>query len=98
MAAFPKPLEVERVVNEAELASAIRAVFRILNPEGKPGGITIGLPGRPRALIYVGPCPEGTDEVIRFLAKPSRFNVSPVRDPATLIQYETATAEDSRGY
>jgi hypothetical protein len=99
MPVFPEPLDVEYVVDDPELVAAIRSVFRILRDDGTaPGGITIGKPRMPRALVYVGPCPVGTDEVIRYMAKPAGFNVSPIRDPDQLTQYETATKNDPKMY
>src|SRR5919202_1632460 len=98
MSEFPKPLDVARVVPEAELVEAIRLFFALLRQDGTRGGITIGKPRRPRALIYVGSCPEGTDEILRALGKPYGYNVSPVRDPGQFAQYETATEADPKGY
>jgi hypothetical protein len=81
-----------------DLARAIEDVLAAIPPGGRLGGITIGQPGRPRALIYVGSCPDNTDRLVRDLAKPRGYNVSPVRDLVNLGGSETATLDDPKGY
>jgi hypothetical protein len=96
--AIPRPLPVRRVVQDERLAVAIEAVLASIPQGGRPGGLTIGRPGRPRALIYVGACPDNTDSRLRGLAKPHGYNVSPVRDLIGLGGCRTATLDDPQGY
>lgn len=95
---LPAPLEPSRVIADPALCEPIELLFTIIRPDGKYGGITIGLPGKPRALVYAGPCPVGLDKVVRAIAKQGEYNVSAVRDESQLFDYETATQSDSKGY
>jgi hypothetical protein len=91
-------VDINRVVPEMELVAQILEVLRGINPDGAIGGITIGKPGRPRAMIYVGQCPINPDVAIRNLAKRYGYNVSPVRTLAGLASIATATRDDPKGY
>jgi hypothetical protein len=86
------------VVPDERLVAEIEAVLASIPPGGRPGGLTIGLPGCPRALIYVGSCPDNTDRRLREVAKPYGYNVSPVRDLIGLGGCRTATLDDPQGY
>ncbi len=95
---LPRPLPVRRVVQHERLATSIDEVLAAIPQGGKLGGLTIGLPGRPRALIYVGSCPDKTDCRLREVVKPYGYNASPVRDLVGLGGCRTATLEDPQGY
>jgi hypothetical protein len=97
-AGMPRPLPVRRVVQDERLATAIEAVLASIPQGGRPGGLTIGLPGRPRALIYIRSCPDNTDRRLREVAKPHGYNVSPVRDLTGLGGCRTATLDDPQCY
>jgi hypothetical protein len=94
----PMPLDLSRVVRNPLLASRIADALASADQTARLGGITIGLPSRPRALIYVGPCPVGLDRTVRDIAKDAGFQVSSVRDLKGLGGVATATATEPRGY
>jgi hypothetical protein len=94
---FPLPLAPERVLGSA-LGAQVRAILVDIPAEQEFGGITVGRPPRPRALIYLGPCGKGVDARIREVVRGHGFQVAAVRDPEKLHVYATASAENPLGY
>jgi hypothetical protein len=95
---LPQPVPILRVVQDPTLANDIANILRAIEPAAPLGGITIARPPRARALIYVGPCPKGTDNRIRNLVEGRGLKVSSVRDLNRFGGVPTATMAKPLGY
>lgn len=99
VSAWPRPLDVSRVVCQPGLRKFIAEILADQSPAAQVAALTIKALNvrKARALVYVGPLEQGGYERIRDLID-DRYRVQQFRDLRRLTKDPTATADDPSGY